>query len=190
MEIKGTTPALGDKRNKTLTGRNSCLGCLTAFFICAACAAALAFLLAFFIPPFSKHMHFGDKVKGKITVTLDGEPVKIAKLTCKGDGADDPKIKYYDNTVSYSIKGNEYEQYEFTCSLSDSLPEVVVSYDHFNDWEVSETEIVLELVSDSDGVIHYDAHFKTKVLGEDNKFHEAEFDRSGREEDRTIRIGY
>lgn len=177
-------------KGKRMNWREGPLGLLSAVLIGAAALSLFVFVLLLLISPFYKKVHIGHRVKGSISVTLDGEPVKIQELMCEGEGIGIPMIRYNENRVKYSIRGNKYERYEYTCTLSEGLPAIKIAYDHFNWWEVSTTDLILELFSDLEGRISYTAHFKGRFLGEDDEWIDWEKDITGSEENGTIKLWY
>ena len=166
------------------------LGCLAALLLFAAIAAVLVFIFLIVLTNFEKRIYIGHRVKGSITVTLDGEPVSIEELTCDGEGLGRPRIDYDGNKVSYSILGNEYGVYTFTCMLEGDLPSIEVEYEHFNWWERSRHDIVLELYLFSEGDYRYIERWSGKWLGEDGKWHEHQGRKEGVPVNGVIKLGY
>lgn len=176
--------------NKPIDRRNSCFGCFGAAFLLLLSLCALAFMFLLMLDPFSKRIHIGHRVKGDIVVTLDGEPVGIEGIDCRGEGLGIPRTKREGGSAAYSIRGDRYCVYEFTCGLEGSLPDVRITYDHFNWWEESYAHIELSLFTEADGSISYKALIELETLGEDNRFSSRTLDLSGTESGGLVRIGY
>ena len=176
--------------NKTLSGKSSGKSCLIALLIGVGSIATLVFLILLIMSPFSYRIHFGDRVKGSITVTLDGEPVDVKELDCIGDGVGLLKAKYNGNTVRYSMKGNDKELYIYTCFVGEGLLTVKLNYAHLNWWEQSDTEIEIGITSSEDGSYTYEANIYYKYLTEANKWKTNAAHESGSDNEGVITIGY
>ena len=166
------------------------LGCLAALLLFAVIAAAAVLIFLVIFTHFERKIYIGHRVKGSITVTLDGEPVSIEELTCDGEGIGRPRIDYDGNKVSYSILGNEYGVYTFTCKIEGELPTVEVEYEHFNWWERSQYDIVLELSRDDNGGYTYQESHSGRWLDEKNQWRVYGGTHSGVSKDGIIKLGY
>lgn len=191
MEEQNAVLTTGTVRdNKTISGRSTGKSCLTALLIAVAAIAVLVFVFILVLDPHSKAVHIGDRVKGSITVTLDGEPVKIKELHCSGEGVGWLKRSYKGNTVKYSMRGNKCTVYEYTCSIGADLPEIRICYDHFNWWEESDTDIVIKISSADDGSYSFRASVSHKYLTEENTWENTVKHISGVEKECVISLGF
>lgn len=144
--------------NKTLSGRSSCTSCLLTLLVAAAAISALVFLALIILDPFCKRIRFGHRIKGSVTITLEGEPIEITGMSFTGTGVGKPKIKYNEGSVAFSILGSSGEEmYSFICEL-EALPTIRIDYFHVDSWDEFEGNYEFELHIEDDGGIAYKVH--------------------------------
>ena len=146
------------------------LGCLVPACITVATLLFTVLVLFLIIDPLSKRVHIGNRVKGEITVTLDGRPVDIESLVIEGEGSGRQRVELEANRATYSFRGNKYEVYDMTCGLGDGLPEIDIAYAHWNWWEESKTKVLIDIVTGEDGAYSCSYSIEYSFLGEDNRW--------------------
>ncbi len=105
----------------------------------------LVLLLRFLTPWLYYRLYFGDRIKGEITVMIDGEPSTILQDTAVSSfqGMENAaKFRAVDNELYVSTRANAYGSYQFSFYVEE-LPEVPLCFNsyQFNWWNVTEFEL-------------------------------------------------
>lgn len=122
---------------------------LPAFLKGTAIALAILFvlvlLLRFLTPWLYYRLYFGDRIKGEITVTLDGEPATILEDTAVSSFQgleNDAKFRVEGSELHVSTRANAYGSYQFSFYVEE-LPEIPLRFSSYqcNWWNVTEFEL-------------------------------------------------
>ncbi len=105
----------------------------------------LVMVLRFLTPWLYYRLYFGDRIKGNVTVTIDGEPAAIMQDTAVSSfqGLEDAaKFRAVDNALYVSTRANAYGSYQFIFYVEE-LPEIPLRFNsyQFNWWNVTEFEL-------------------------------------------------
>ncbi len=105
----------------------------------------LMMALRFLTPWLYYRLYFGDRIKGEVTVTIDGEPAAILEDTAVASfqtSENAAKFRAVDNELHVSARANAYGNYQFTFYVEE-LPEIPLCFNsyQFNWWNVTEFEL-------------------------------------------------
>ncbi len=110
---------------------------------------AIVLFIRLYVPWLYYHrLYWGDRIKGNVTVTVDGQPAKIEKdnTFCSfGIGEEDcatTDFRITDDGMFVATKANEYGAYDYTFSVEElSDTEFRFLSYQFNWWNVTEFEL-------------------------------------------------
>lgn len=94
-------------------------------------------VLRFLTPGIYYRFYFGDRIKGTVTVMIDGEPAVILK-----DSLSDSQTRAEGNVLHISARANAYGSYPFSFSVEE-LPDITFHFYsfQFNWWNVTRFDL-------------------------------------------------
>ena len=140
----------------------------------------LLFVVAFCIlcKPIYYRLYAGDRIKGNVSVTVDGEAIMLAEEDISGCR----KVKINSDSTYIAIKGGEFGGYSFAVNIPNIDKEITIVCSQYNWWTVTrfDLDVIIDTANntvkfegsysyvDGDGKIRKGKINELKMLSDDN----------------------